>query len=137
MAQIATLENIGKRGNLNFARTHSTCNFDVVVTFGRHEFPVTLSPAELRCQSSKGLSTATMASTLLRSLRRTSRSTPASRLLSRQLSTSLAVRQDNLTTPDVKTGFDYHTVEDLHGMSAREILTGPTDDSKMRHFTGQ
>ena len=35
-----------------------------------------------------------------------------------------------------KSGFDYHTVEDLHGMSAAEILSGPEEDSKMRHFTG-
>lgn len=77
-----------------------------------------------------------MASAMLRSLGRPSRSTLASRLLSRQLSTSPVVRQDSPTASDTKTGFDYHTVEDLHGMTAREILTGPTDDSKMRHFTG-
>jgi len=35
-----------------------------------------------------------------------------------------------------KTGFDYHTVGDLHGMTAAEILSGPEEDSKMRHFTG-
>jgi len=36
-----------------------------------------------------------------------------------------------------KTGFDYHTVEDLHGMTAAEILSGPNEDPKMRHFTGR
>lgn len=35
--------------------------------------------------------------------------------------------------------FDYHTVEDLHGMSAADILAEPESrtDSKMRHFTGE
>jgi NADH dehydrogenase (ubiquinone) Fe-S protein 2 len=37
-----------------------------------------------------------------------------------------------------KSVFDYHTVEDLHGMSAADLLAEPTSrtDSKMRHFTG-
>jgi hypothetical protein len=35
--------------------------------------------------------------------------------------------------------FDYHTVEDLHGMDAADILADPISrpDSKMRHFTGE
>jgi hypothetical protein len=35
--------------------------------------------------------------------------------------------------------FDYHTVEDLHGMSAADLLAEPETrtDSKMRHFTGE
>ena len=34
--------------------------------------------------------------------------------------------------------FETHTVEDLHGMSATEILaeTGTRADAKLRHFTG-
>ena len=37
-----------------------------------------------------------------------------------------------------KGPFDTHTVEDLHGMSASEILaeTGTRADTKLRHFTG-
>lgn len=37
-----------------------------------------------------------------------------------------------------KNPFDTHTVEDLHGMSAAEILaeTGTRADTKLRHFTG-
>lgn len=35
--------------------------------------------------------------------------------------------------------FDYHTVEDLHGMSTAEILEeqGTEQERKMRHFTGE
>jgi NADH dehydrogenase (ubiquinone) Fe-S protein 2 len=79
-----------------------------------------------------------MASALLRSLGRTSRTASASRLVSRQLSTSKVTQQHDNPTPaeGSKTGFDYHTVEDLQGMSAREILTGPKEDTKIRHFTG-
>jgi len=75
-----------------------------------------------------------MASALLRSLGRATRTGSAARPLSRHLATSSILRQADDTK---KTAFDYHTVEDLHGMTATEILTGPTDDAKMRHFTGQ
>ena len=78
-----------------------------------------------------------MASALLRSLGRTTRMGAAARSLSRQLATSSILRQADPAVDTKKTGFDYHTVEDLHGMTATEILTGPTDDAKMRHFTGQ
>ncbi|KAF8971885.1 nife hydrogenase-like protein [Flammula alnicola] len=77
-----------------------------------------------------------MASALLRSLARTTRTTKTSRLLSRNLSTSGVLRQPDPAPEEAqKTGFDYHTVEDLHGMTALEILTGPKEDTKMRHFT--
>jgi NADH dehydrogenase (ubiquinone) Fe-S protein 2 len=76
-----------------------------------------------------------MASALLRSLGRTTRAGAVSRPLSRQLATSSVLRQANSAVDTKKTGFDYHTVEDLHGMTATEILTGPTEDAKMRHFT--
>ena len=35
--------------------------------------------------------------------------------------------------------FDHHTVEDLHNMSATEVLaeTGTRKDAQMRHFTGK
>jgi len=78
-----------------------------------------------------------MVSALLRSLGRATRAGPATRSLSRQLATSSVLRQANPTVDTKKNGFDYHTVEDLHGMTATEILTGPTEDAKMRHFTGQ
>lgn len=73
----------------------------------------------------------------LRSLTRSARSTHSLRLLQRSIATSSA-RQVEQTTQDVKTSFDYHTVEDLQGMSAHEILaeTGTRDETKMRHFTG-
>lgn len=37
-----------------------------------------------------------------------------------------------------KNVFETHTVEDLHGMSASDILaeSGTRADSKLRHFTG-
>jgi NADH dehydrogenase (ubiquinone) Fe-S protein 2 len=75
-----------------------------------------------------------MASALLRSLGRATRTGVTA--LSRQLATSSILRQADPVVDTKKTGFDYHTVEDLHGMTATEILTGPTDDAKMRHFTG-
>ena len=45
---------------------------------------------------------------------------------------------DAAATEGAKNVFDYHTVEDLHGMHATEILaeTGARSDSTMRHFTG-
>jgi len=81
-----------------------------------------------------------MASALLRSAVRTTTTRRTPNLLhlsTRNLSGSCARRQEQQQTVDrKKTGFDYHTVEDLHGMSAAEILSGPEEDSKMRHFTG-
>jgi len=77
-----------------------------------------------------------MATTLLRSLARSTRTATTSRLLARNISTSTVRQADAPEELRQKTGFDYHTVEDLHGMTAHEILQGPTDDSKMRHFTG-
>ncbi|KAF5311923.1 hypothetical protein D9619_002425 [Psilocybe cf. subviscida] len=80
-----------------------------------------------------------MASSLLRTLARTPANKSASRLLSRNLATTSVLRKPD-TEAAQKTGFDYHTVEDLHGMTAHEILGGPSkdgpkEDTKMRHFT--
>lgn len=72
---------------------------------------------------------------LLRSLARTTRPT-ASRLVARSLSSTTPARDEPTLADARKTGFDYHTVEDYHGMTAHEILTGPKEDPKMRHFTG-
>jgi len=82
--------------------------------------------------------TTTMASTVLRSLAR-AKPAAAGRLASRSFMRSARACQEQTTKPleeAKKTGFDYHTVEDLQGMTAHDILTGPTDDTKMRHFTG-
>ncbi|KAF8799902.1 putative NADH dehydrogenase 49K chain [Phlegmacium glaucopus] len=77
-----------------------------------------------------------MSPVLLRSLVRTARTTTASRLLRRNLTVSTIARQESPIEDETrKTGFDYHTVEDYHGMSAHEILSGPKEDPKMRHFT--
>ena len=79
-----------------------------------------------------------MSPILLRSLARTARTTTASRLLCRNLTASTVARQESPNEDgNRKTGFDYHTVEDYHGMSAHEILSGPREDPKMRHFTGE
>ncbi|KAF5361258.1 hypothetical protein D9758_010303 [Tetrapyrgos nigripes] len=97
-----------------------------------------------------------MASVLLRSAARSSRSTASSsspslsrafvsqRSSTRMLSTTPAVLaevptpQDTAQTRGAKNVFDYHTVEDLQGMHASQILaeTGTRADAKMRHFTG-
>lgn len=75
---------------------------------------------------------------LLRSLARTP---TKSRLLHRTLSTTSTLRQAEALQTEAKTKnvFDYHTVEDLHGMAAADILADPVSrpDSKMRHFTGK
>ena len=80
-------------------------------------------------------------SPLLRSLAplaRTTRTTTASRLLRRNLTASTVAREESpIQDGNRKSGFDYHTVEDYHGMSAREILSGPKEDPKFRHFTGE
>ncbi|TFK42201.1 nife hydrogenase-like protein [Crucibulum laeve] len=79
-----------------------------------------------------------MASTLLRSLARSTRTTTASRLLRRNISASTTIRAEPQEDVAKKTAFDYHTVEDLHGMTAAEILGGQAaDEGKMRHFTGE
>lgn len=81
---------------------------------------------------------ATMSPILLRSLARTARTTTVSRLLRRNLTASTVAREESPTEDgNRKTGFDYHTVEDYHGMSAHEILSGPKEDPKFRHFTGE
>ena len=98
------------------------------VNFGTSTFP-----RQLRI-----FPTATMSSILLRSLARTARTTTASRLLRRNLTASTVARQESqVEDGNGKTGFDYHTVEDYHGMSAHEILSGPKEDAKFRHFTGE
>ena len=100
-----------------------------------------------------------MASTLLRrQLGRASRLAPSpsvsptpsssSSLLSaarRHLSRSAAAQAEpapastGAMTAGGKNVFDTHTVEDLHGMHATEILAeaGTAREAKMRHFTGE
>jgi NADH dehydrogenase (ubiquinone) Fe-S protein 2 len=78
-----------------------------------------------------------MASTLLR--RQLALPT---RSLLRSFSSSVASRQPEVVQPGTngaKNVFQTHTVEDLHGMSAAEILTetGTRADAKFRHFTGE
>lgn len=79
-----------------------------------------------------------MAAALLRSaVRATTKRSPTFFCLSPRSLSSSSIRHEEQTVLDrKKTGFDYHTVEDLHGMSAAEILSGPKEDPKMRHFTG-
>jgi NADH dehydrogenase (ubiquinone) Fe-S protein 2 len=81
----------------------------------------------------------TMASVLLR--RQLSRTAP--RIIRRHLSSTSSLQagpsvQQSVPSEGAKNVFDTHTVEDLHGMSAAEILaeTGTRADAKMRHFTG-
>lgn len=52
-------------------------------------------------------------------------------------STSARWRPEQIQ-PGGRNVFDTHTVEDLHGMSASDILaeSGTRADSKLRHFTG-
>lgn len=78
----------------------------------------------------------TMASLFLRSLAR-STSAPASRLLCRNLSTTIR-RHADPTVESQKNLLDYHTVEDLQGMSVAEVLqeAGTEKERRMRHFTG-
>ncbi len=81
-----------------------------------------------------------MASVFLRSLAWSTRApTTASRLTCRNLSTTIRRQAEPATREPQKTVFDYHTVEDLHGMSAAEILEerGTEQERKMRHFTGE
>ncbi|KAJ3744260.1 Ndufs2, NADH:ubiquinone oxidoreductase 49 kd subunit [Lentinula detonsa] len=86
-----------------------------------------------------------MASMLLRSIARsTAAKLPTSSNLCRSLTTSPISRlaepvpaADSAQTQGGKNVFEYHTVEDLQGMHASEILaeTGTRADAKMRHFT--
>lgn len=99
-----------------------------------------------------------MASILRRPLLRTATSS-IPRHLSRQTRRSLsttptrfaqpirasasAERRENAPTESTlvggRSGLDYHTVEDLQGMSAVDLLAedGSRADAQMRHFTGQ
>ena len=40
---------------------------------------------------------------------------------------------------NIKSPFEYHTVEDLQGLTAKEILaeSGSAKDAQIRHFTGK
>ncbi|KAJ3992615.1 Ndufs2, NADH:ubiquinone oxidoreductase 49 kd subunit [Lentinula boryana] len=86
-----------------------------------------------------------MASMLLRSIARsTAAKFPTSSSLCRSLTSSPVSRlaepvpaADSAQTQGGKNVFEYHTVEDLQGMHASEILaeTGTRADAKMRHFT--
>lgn len=80
-----------------------------------------------------------MASTMLR--RQLCSCSP--RFFQRSLSSTSAVRQlsaaqSGAQTTGAKNVFDTHTVEDLHGMHASDILaeTGSRKEAKIRHFTG-
>ena len=92
-----------------------------------------------------------MASTLLRRQlarapsRITSRTCAPTLSARRPLSSTSVVQAEDITDPKVsartqgaRSVFDTHTVEDLHGMSAADILleTGTRRDTQMRHFTG-
>lgn len=78
-----------------------------------------------------------MASTLLRRQLALPR-----RSLFRSFSSSVGRRQPEVVQPDTNGTnnlYQTHTVEDLQGMSAAEILkeTGTRADAKLRHFTGE
>lgn len=79
-----------------------------------------------------------MASMLLRSLTRSTRTSIVSWQLRRSISSSTTYFYAASET-SARSAFDYHTVEDLHGMSAADILSEPESraDAKMRHFTGE
>ena len=96
--------------------------------------------------------TETMASTLLRrQLAQAARLPPrpaasSSLLTSRHISSTTPALVQQHTDPSasaqtrgVKNVFDTHTVEDLQGMHAADILaeTGTRKDAQMRHFTGE
>ena len=95
--------------------------------------------AYLRLPAPQLSSSFIMASTLLRrQLARISHLAPR-----RCISTSSSLHQQTESrgayTPEGKHVFDTHTVEDLHGMAAKDILaeTGSRKESQMRHFTGK
>jgi len=79
----------------------------------------------------------TMASLFVRSLTRSTRTSTSLRSFQYSFSTAI-VRNFEQRTQHDKPSFDYHTVEDLQGMTAQEILaeSGTRQDEKMRHFTG-
>ncbi|KAJ3850065.1 Ndufs2, NADH:ubiquinone oxidoreductase 49 kd subunit [Lentinula lateritia] len=87
-----------------------------------------------------------MASMLLRSVARSTvaKLLTSSNILRRSLTSSPVTRlaepvsaADSAHTQGAKNVFEYHTVEDLQGMHASEILaeTGTRADARMRHFT--
>ena len=111
------------------------------------------------CASSSSFRTATkapMASILRRQFARASRPLISQRLSARCLSTSTARkaeparasasaerRESALSSAQAqgessKSFTDFHTVEDLQGMTALDLLseTGTRKDGQMRHFTG-
>ena len=105
-------------------------------------------------QRSETPTKATMASILRRQLARTSRPIFSQATTSRCLSTSSVRRagpgqtsasaERRETAPTAAQGardlMEIHTVEDLQGMSAADLLaeTGiPRKDAQMRHFTGE
>ncbi|KAH8094615.1 NADH-ubiquinone oxidoreductase [Cristinia sonorae] len=74
----------------------------------------------------------------------TTTTSSSSLLASRHISNSASVKAESASDPSAgarstgaKNVFDTHTVEDLHGMHASEILaeTGSRKDASMRHFT--
>ena len=104
---------------------------------------LTLQPATTR-----------MASTLLRRQLARAQRLPSSTFTSskplslfidtarRHLSRSAALQAEAATAATTRGGksvFDTHTVEDLHGMHASEILaeTGSREEAQLRHFTGE
>lgn len=113
---------------------------------------VRLAPTTSNTTTTTALSPASrMASTLFRRqlarvprLATASPSSSSSSLLStrRHLSGSAVVQAEPAApaqTAGAKNVFDTHTVEDLHGMHATEILaeTGTRRDAQLRHFTGK
>ena len=87
-----------------------------------------------------------LATAFLRSVARTSThskvpvSTAAAGAARRGFSSTLAAKaQQAQATTEEKTPHDYHTVEDLQGLHAAQILPTPGSekDAKMRHFTGK
>lgn len=115
---------------------------------------VRLAPTTSNTTTTTALSSASrMASTLFRrQLARVPRlATPTPSSSSSLLSTAAARRHLSgsavaqaepaaaAQTAGAKNVFDTHTVEDLHGMHATEILaeTGTRRDAQLRHFTGE
>lgn len=91
----------------------------------------------LRESHASSPSTIAMASTLLRRQLVLPR-----RSLLRSFSSSVARHQPEVLQPGTNgsnNSYGTHTVEDLHGLSAAEILkeTGTRADAKLRHFTGE
>jgi len=74
-----------------------------------------------------------MASTLLRR-----QFAPSKHDIFRSFSSTSARCRPDLVQPGGRNVFDTHTVEDLHGLPASEILaeSGTRADAKLKHFTG-